>query len=529
MQKMGSILGLLVLGILLAGCTTQPPASQENISQQSTSRGCQYNNPSCGSDYNCVDNQCELKSGCQYNNPACTDDYNCLNNQCTLKKGCQYNNSSCEDNYDCINNQCVLTVVNSLNSCSNQVTDTEHMDIFDSHVHIMSKVSASQIISEMDKAGASMSLLYPIDGDDDSSSLDAISQYPGRFIAFVDTPDSPQPATWLTQGQSFVTHAEAQLRTGKFYGIGETNLRYYSGDITPPPTVYVPADTPVWLQLVDLSAQYQAPISFHFVPDDTVANAAFEKMLSYNKDATLIWAHLGFNNMPLDHNALNDYLLRYPNLYFDTAGIQNMQNPLPQSNSNWALLANKSNNGQLNEDWKQFFETWNSRILFGSDAGGGSNGLERWLNYTDNTSNGAPQDAIGHWKGLFANLEYNAARNILSGNARTLFLKEQKQPYDYLVSSYGKCYHILVNSTSSVSALTFNQSTKAITFTVAGSNGTTGSAIITIPATLVGGNFTAQVDGQNVQIKEDSNSTDTTINLEYAGGIRTIALQGKKI
>jgi len=402
--------------------------------------------------------------------------------------------------------------------------DTAHMDIFDSHVHIMSKVSTSQIILEMDKADVSVSLLYPIDGDDDSSSLEAISQYPGRFIAFVDTPDSPQPSTWLTQGQAFVTFAETQLSTGKFYGIGETNLRYYSGEITPPPTVYVPADTPVWLQLVDLSAKYHVPISFHFVPDDTAANAAFERMLSHNKDATLIWAHLGFNNMPLDHTKLNDFLLRYPNLYFDTAGIQNMQNPLPQSNSNWALLANQSNNGRLNEDWRQFFETWNSRILFGSDAGGGSNGLERWLNYTGKTSKNSTPDAIGHWRNLFSNLDSNAARNILSGNARTLFLKKQRDPYSYSVASDGKCYSISVSSNSSVSALTFNPSTRAIAFTVAGSNGTTGNAEIIIPTALVGGKFTASVDGQNVKSQSTSNSTNTTISLNYAGGIRSVNL-----
>src|ERR1035437_5199124 len=340
-------------------------------------------------------------------------------------------------------------------SCASP-TDTSHMDIFDSRVHIMTTVSTSQVIREMDKAGVSTSLLYPIGGDDDSSSLAAISQYPGRFIALVDTPDSPQPSTWLTQGQAFVTFAEAQFKTGKLYGIGETNLRYYSGNITPPPTVSVSADTPVWLQLVDLSAKYHVPISFHFVPDDSTANAAFERMLSHNKDAILIWAHLGFNNMPLNSATLSDYLLRYPHLYFDTAGIQNMQNPLPQSNSNWARLADQSNNGRLKDEWKQFFETWNSRILFGSDAGGGSNGLERWLNYTGNTSSGAPSDAIGHWKSLFSNLDSNVARNILSTNARELFLKKQKPAYNYSVSSGGKCYAISVNSESSVSALTFN-------------------------------------------------------------------------
>jgi len=394
------------------------------------------------------------------------------------------------------------------------------MDIFDSHVHIPSTVSTSLMISKMNAAGVSMANLYT----DASSAFNAISQYPDRFITFVDTPDSPRPSTWFTEGQAFVTSAEEQLKTGKYRGIGEANLRYYSGAIIPPPTVYVPADAPVWLQLVDLSARYRVPISFHFVPDDTTANAAFERMLGHNKDAIPIWCHLGFNNLPLNHTTLNDYLLRYPNLYFDTAGIQNMQNPLPQSNSNWALLANQSNNGQLVEDWKQFFETWNSRILFGSDAGGGSNGLERWLNYAGKTSDGAPADAVGHWRSLFATLEYNAARNIFSGNARTLLLKEQKLPYDYSVTSDRNCYPISINSNSSVSGFAFDQDTRAVSFTIADSIGTTGSAAITIPTTLAGGNFTAQVDGQRVQIKEASNSTHTTINIEYAGGIRTVVL-----
>ena len=401
------------------------------------------------------------------------------------------------------------------------------MDIFDSHVHIMSKISASQIISEMDKAGVSMSLLYPIDGDDDSSSLEAISKYPGRFIAFVDTPDSPQPATWFTQGQSFVDFAQQQLSTGKFYGIGETNLRYWSGPITAvaAPSIYVPSDSPLWLQLVDLSARYHVPISFHFVPDDPVANAAFERMLSHNKDATLIWAHLGFSGaMPLDSATLNDYLLRYPNLYFDTGGIQTMQNPLAGSNSNWGRLANESDNGRLNKEWKQFFETWNSRILFGSDAGGGPDGLQRWQNYAGNIVEGATPNAIGHWRGLFTNLDYNAARNILSGNARALFLKEQRPPYVYSVSSDGQCYSISVSSNSSVSGLTFDQGTGAITFTAADSIGAAGSAAITIPAALARGNFTASVDGQSVQIKEMPNATYTTISLEYAGGIRSITI-----
>jgi hypothetical protein len=103
-------------------------------------------------------------------------------------------------------------------------------------------------------------------------------------------------------------------------------------------------------------------------------------------------------------------------------------------------------------------------------------------------------------------------------------LKEQRPAYNYSVPSDGKCYSISVNSESSVSALTFDPSTRAITFTVAGSNGTTGKAEITIPTALVGGNFTASIDGQNVESQSTSNSTSTTISLEYAGGIRSITL-----
>ncbi len=398
------------------------------------------------------------------------------------------------------------------------------MDIFDSHVHVRSDFSASQMVSEMNKAGVSVSNLY----GDGSRSLDAISQYPGRFITFVDTPDSPQPATWFTQGPSFVTSAEAQLLTGKFDGIGETNLRYWSAPTTvvAAPSIYVPPDAPLWLALVDLSAQYHVPISFHFTPDDPVANAAFERMLSHNKNATLIWAHLGFTGaMPLDSATLNDFLLRYPNLYFDTGGIQTMQNPLAGPNSNWERLANQSDNGRLNAGWKQFFETWNSRILFGSDAGGGPDGLQRWQNYAGNAVMGATPNAVGHWRGLFANLDPNAARNILSLNARALLLKEPKPPYQYLVSSGGSCYPVSVSSNSSVSGLAFDPDARAIVFTAADSLGTTGSAAITIPTALLNGNFTAWVDGQSVPINETSNSASTTIRLEYGGGIKSVTLR----
>jgi hypothetical protein len=400
-------------------------------------------------------------------------------------------------------------------------TDTRHMDMFDSHVHIISNAGASQAITEMNKAGVSMALLYPSDGYDDSDSVAAMSQYPGRFATFVDTPDSPEPSTWYTQGQAFTAHAEAQLKTGNFCGIGETNLRYYgTGDVIPPPDIYVPPDDPLWLRLVDMAAQYHVPISFHFIPDDATANAALERMMSHNSGATLIWCHMGFNNTPLDSAALSDYLLRHPNLYFDTAGIQ--------GNSSWAVISNQSD-GRLNEEWGQFFETWNSRILFGTDAGGGPNGLERWLNYADNVIDNLAPDAVGHWRHLLSSMDKSAAYNVMSGNSRKLFLGEQRPVYRYLVPSDDRCYPITVSSASSVSGLGFDKGTRTVSFTVADSTETAGSATVTIPTALVAGSFTARIDGQSAQITQTSGPTYTTISLEYAGGIRTVALSASPI
>ena len=408
------------------------------------------------------------------------------------------------------------TLSTSNNACTSPPVDTAQMDIFDSHVHTSPEVSLSQIISEMDKAKVSMANLY-------SGTLEDSAKYPGKFIIFADTPDQPEPSTWLKQGQAFVTSTEEKLKTGKYYGIGEANLRYYGGNNFPPgtPDINVAPDNPLWLQLVDLSAKYHVPISFHFVPDDPAANAAFEKMLNHNKDAIIIWAHLGFNNLTINSATLNDYLLKYPNLYFDTAGIQGMQNPLTQPNSNWTRITDQSGS-QLNEEWKKFFETWNSRIMFASDAGGGKNSLERWQNYTSKISDKAPPDSVGRWVHLLSNLDSNATKNILSTNARTLFLKEKRGPYDYAITSNGQCYPISISSSSSVSAPTFNSSTHAITFTVTGSTGTTGSATIIVPTTLVGKNFTVSVDGQSVKSQSTSNSTSTIVSLEYAGGIRSI-------
>jgi hypothetical protein len=79
------------------------------IVSQYKAEGCEFDNPSCTSDYNCINNSCVLKSGCRYSNPVCDDGHTCAYNECVLKSGCLYNNSLCENtSHDCVLNECQL-------------------------------------------------------------------------------------------------------------------------------------------------------------------------------------------------------------------------------------------------------------------------------------------------------------------------------------------------------------------------------------------------------------------------------------
>ncbi|MBI2141671.1 hypothetical protein HYU16_04595 [Candidatus Woesearchaeota archaeon] len=115
--KVAAAFLLGVVAIVVAGCATYqtgqqaeaPQVSQSNasnISEAIPKEGCNYNNPPCSEDYDCVNNTCSLKTGCSHDNPPCAASYDCINNSCVLKQGCKYNNPGCGLNSSCINNSC---------------------------------------------------------------------------------------------------------------------------------------------------------------------------------------------------------------------------------------------------------------------------------------------------------------------------------------------------------------------------------------------------------------------------------------
>ena len=132
--------------------------------------------------------------------------------------------------------------------------------------------------------------------------------------------------------KKFKARAEELLREGVI-GFGEMTAEHFDGFT---PYQAAPPDHPLYLLLADLAAEHSVPIDLHMeaVPQDMPlpadlksppnaprlhANiAAFERLLSHNPRAKVIWAHLGsdftgFRTVDLDRRLL----LAHPNLYME--------------------------------------------------------------------------------------------------------------------------------------------------------------------------------------------------------------------
>ncbi|MBI5223335.1 hypothetical protein HY990_02850 [Candidatus Micrarchaeota archaeon] len=93
----------LVTFILLSGCVKESIPPSYNVSAPSVSQinqsvpiimtnlstGCAYDNPSCDTNFTCVNNSCVLSQGCQFNNPSCSGGFECRANHCVALKSCE--------------------------------------------------------------------------------------------------------------------------------------------------------------------------------------------------------------------------------------------------------------------------------------------------------------------------------------------------------------------------------------------------------------------------------------------------------
>ncbi|HEX3371121.1 MAG TPA: amidohydrolase family protein [Candidatus Acidoferrales bacterium] len=166
--------------------------------------------------------------------------------------------------------------------------------------------------------------------------------------------------------------ADELLREG-VVGFGEMTAEHFSGYT---PYQYAPIDHPLYLMLADIAAAHHVPIDLHMeaVPQDMAlpaglksppnaprlhANiAAFEKFLSHNANAKVIWAHLGSDFTGSRTVELERRLLAaHPNLYMEIK-----TDPVAPG-LNYPLNAD----GKIKPEWLKLFTDFPDRFVIGSD------------------------------------------------------------------------------------------------------------------------------------------------------------------
>ena len=173
--------------------------------------------------------------------------------------------------------------------------------------------------------------------------------------------------------KEFKERAEELLRKGVI-GFGEMTAEHFDGFT---PYQSAPPDHPLFLLLADLAAEHNVPIDLHMeaVPQDMSlpaglksppnaprlhANiAAFERLLSHNPRAKIIWAHLGsdftgFRTVDLDRRLLQ----AHPNLYMEIK-----TDPGARRGS----ITRSPTTEKSSREWLKLFTEFPDRFVIGSD------------------------------------------------------------------------------------------------------------------------------------------------------------------
>ena len=180
----------------------------------------------------------------------------------------------------------------------------------------------------------------------------------------------------------------------------------------------IPLDHPLLKVLGEVSASTGVPIDIHFdvVPQDKKIPRAlkgagnpsflksnlsqFEKFLSENRGAKIVWAHAGFEPSPFRTAELNaDLLRRHANLFMSIRLMRGAPKP----------SAAMDENGQLKSEWRQLFVEFSDRFVLGSESMYGS------------TLSGMFDTQFMLYQRLLSELPATVARKIASENARLIY------------------------------------------------------------------------------------------------------------
>lgn len=278
----------------------------------------------------------------------------------------------------------------------------------DTHAHLDARVGPGEVdfegavatcLREMDRVAISKSLVMPppnVSGHPNLYECDAFEEAVEAHkdrLAFLggggslnvliqQTAVDPQAATKLRR--QFVDQARAILDRGAI-GFGEIaihHLSHFEGH----PYESAPADHPLLLLLADFAAQNDVPIDVHLDPVDkelprpskfasppnpeTLSEniQAFERLLSHNVKARIVWAHAGWDATGrLSADLLRRLLKAHENLYLS---LKVNPTGLPEHSPIEGA-------GQVRKEWIALFRDFPDRFVIGTDHFHAAPGVNR--------------------------------------------------------------------------------------------------------------------------------------------------------
>lgn len=302
----------------------------------------------------------------------------------------------------------------------------------DSHVHLVpsgactAETSAIIALTAMDSYGIQQSLIMPVpeenlDDCHDSSLASVVTAHPDRF-AYVGGGATLFPMILAGADASDFEEKALDILGAGAVALGEFGAEHFSLHPGQPYLSRAP-DQPLFLLLADIAARYRVPIDFHMeavacepvpctIPLPANLNnginpltlneniMAFERLLSHNRGARIVWAHAGWDNTGGRTVALMRRLLHdHPNLYMNIKlrGGDRPNRPLDAS-------------GQLDPEWLELIREFPTRFMIGSD-----------VKYPDDSL-----DPLDSTRSLLEQLPPGLARLLSYGNAVRIYNLNQR-------------------------------------------------------------------------------------------------------
>lgn len=345
-----------------------------------------------------------------------------------------------------LNNALRLAVILWMGAIHAQV-QTLPIPMIDTHVHFESvpfmnfNASLQSALEEMDKRNIGVSLLmsppraasHPKINHDVEDLLFAAKTHPQRFAVLggggsLTLMINATPADAVTEKvkQDFHQRAKRIMELGAV-GFGEMFIQHLSLPAMGPGHAYsnVPGDHPLLLLLADIAAENDVPIDMHFdmVPQDMPlppplksppnpaqmqANRdAFERLLSHNRGARIVWSHVGFEPIHTRSPQIVAEMLRaHPNLY--------MSFRLNRGGPRNTMAFDPSN--QLKKAWQELVQAFPDRFMLGSDAFYAPSG---------GSARGSTGQGLDNLRALIEQLPPELARKVAYENARRLYKLKQ--------------------------------------------------------------------------------------------------------